>query len=131
VPIQSSSRDVPPLLEHSAVIPEPVWAAPVLAVIQLADAAFCAVPLRFVTECLDDVRLPQRIRPLLPILKLAAAGLTAGLWVEHLGAITALCVTAYFILAVGTHIRVRDFGRNIFNATVLLAFSAYVLTTFL
>jgi hypothetical protein len=124
---------VPPLLENSgAVIPEPVWAAPVLAAIQLADAAFCAVPLRFVTECLDDVRLPHRIRPLLPVLKLAAAaGLTAGLWVEHLGAITALCVAAYFILAVGAHIRVRDFGRNIFNATVLLAFSAYVLTTFL
>lgn len=90
------------------------------------------MPFRFVTECLDDVRLPHRIRPLLPFLKLAAAaGLTAGLWVEHLGAITALCVTAYFILAVSAHIRVRAFGRNIFNATVLLAFSAYVLTTFL
>jgi DoxX-like family len=88
--------------------------------------------LRFVTECLDDVRLPHRIRPLLPILKLAAAaGLVAGLWIEHLGAITALCVTVYFALAVGAHIRVRDFGRNIFNATVLLAFSAYVLRTFL
>jgi hypothetical protein len=123
---------VPPLLEHSAVIPEPVWAAPVLAVIQLADAAFCAVPLRFVTECLDDVRLPHRVRPLLPFLKVAAAiGLTAGLWVEYLGAVTAFCVTAYFVLAVGAHIRVRDFGRNIFNATVLLGFSAYVLTTFL
>lgn len=114
------------------MIPEPVWAAPVLAVIQLADAAFCAVPLRFVTECLDDVRLPHRIRPLLPVLKLAAAaGLTAGLWVEHVGATTALCVTVYFTLAVGAHIRVRDFGRNIFNATVLTVFSAYALTTFL
>jgi hypothetical protein len=81
---------VRPLLEHRAVIPEPVWAAPALAAIQLADAVFCAVPLRFVTECLDDVRLPHRIRPLLPVLKVgAAAGLTVGLWVEHLGAITA------------------------------------------
>ena len=42
------------------MIPEPVWAAPVLVVIQLADAALCAIPLRFVTECLDDVQLPHR-----------------------------------------------------------------------
>jgi hypothetical protein len=34
-------------------------------------------------------------------------------------------------LAVGAHIRVRDFGRNIVNATLLLVFSAYVLITFL
>jgi hypothetical protein len=114
------------------VIPEPVWAAPVLAVVQLADAVFCAIPLRFVTDCLDDVRLPHRYRPLLPWLKLAAAvGLLAGMWIERLGALTAFGVTVFFALAVGAHIRVRDIGLNFVNATVLLMFSAFVLVTFL
>jgi hypothetical protein len=95
------------------VIAEPVWAAPILALIQLADAVFCAMPL-------------------LPWLKLAAAaGLVAGLWIDYLGALTALGLVLYFTLAVGAHIRVRDFGRNIINATLLLVFSACVLITFL
>ena len=114
------------------MIPEPVWAAPMLALIQLADAVFCAIPLGFVTKCLDDVRLPRRYWPLLPWLKMAAAaGLLAGLWIEYVGALTALGLVLYFTLAVGAHIRVCDFGRNIINATLLLLLSAFVLVTFL
>jgi DoxX-like family len=116
----------------SVVIPEPAWPAPVLAAVQLADAVFCAIPLRFVTQCLDDVHLPARYRPLLAPLKLAAAvGLVAGLWVNHLGAVTAASVAAYFVLAVAAHVRVGDVGRNMFNASVLLAFSVFTLGTFL
>jgi hypothetical protein len=114
------------------VIPDPAWPAPVLATVQLADAVFCAIPLRFVTRCLDDVGLPLRYRPLLAPLKLAAvAGLVAGLWVEYLGAVTAASIAAYFVLAVAAHLRVRDIGRNMFNASVLLAFSVLTLATFL
>jgi uncharacterized membrane protein YjjP (DUF1212 family) len=116
----------------SAVIPDPAWPALVLAGVQVADAVFCAIPVRFVTRCLDDVGLPLRYRPLLAPLKLAAAaGLVAGLWVDHLGAVTAASVAAYFVLAVAAHLRVRDIGRNMFNASVLLAFSVFTLATFL
>jgi DoxX-like family len=114
------------------MVPDPVWPAPVLALVQLADAIFCAIPTRFVTKCLDDVRLPARYRPLLPGLKLAAVvGLTVGLWIDYLGAVTSACVAVYFVLAVGAHIRAKDIGRNMFNASVILAFSVFVLFTFL
>jgi hypothetical protein len=103
-----------------------------LALVQLTDAVFCAIPLGFVTRCLDDVRLPTRYRSALPVLKVAAAsGLTAGLWVDHLGAVTAACLVAYFVLAVAAHLRVRDIGRNMFNASLLLAFSVFVFVTFI
>ena len=114
------------------MIPEPVWPAPVVAAVQLADAVFCAIPTGFVTRCLDDVGLPLRYRPFLPVLKFgAAAGLLAGLWIEYLGAVTAAGLILYFILAVAAHIRARDIGRNMLNASVILAFSAFVFVTFL
>ena len=113
-------------------IPEPVWPACVLAVIQLADAVFCAVPMKFVTQCLDDVRLAPRYRPLLAPLKAAACiGVLAGLWIEYLGAVTAACLTLYFVLAVASHIRVADIGRNLVSACTLLLLSAFTLVTFL
>jgi hypothetical protein len=43
--------------------------------------------------------------------------------------VTATCLAIYFVLAVGAHIRTRDFGRNIVNASFLLAFSAVVAIT--
>jgi hypothetical protein len=102
------------------------------ALVQLADADFCAIPLRYVTECLDDVGLPARYRPLLPVAKVAATvGLIAGLWIDHLGAVTAACVAAYFALVVAAHVRVGDIGRNMFNASVLLGFSVFVFFTFI
>jgi hypothetical protein len=86
---------------------------------------------RLVTQRLDAVRLPARVRPALPVLKLAAAaGLIAGRWIDALGAVTVAAITVNFLLAVGAHLRVRDVGRNLFNASVLLVFSAYVLATF-
>ena len=107
--------------------PNPIWPALVLAVIQAADAMFCAVPLRFVTECLNDVGLPDRYRPALPPIKAAAAtGLLVGVWVPYLAAITSACLVVYFVLAVGAHLRARDIGRNMVNASALLVFSAVV-----
>jgi DMSO/TMAO reductase YedYZ molybdopterin-dependent catalytic subunit len=115
-----------------SVIPDPPWPAPVLAAVQLADAVFCAIPPSFVTRCLDDVGLPPRYRALLAPFKLAAAGgLVAGLWVHGVGAVTAAAVAAYFVLAVAAHLRVRDIGLNMFNASVILAFSVFTFATYL
>ena len=127
--LSSSQRD---RRRSGHVIPDPVWPTLVLAAVQLADAVFCAIPTGFVTRCLDDVGLPLRFRPFLPALKFgAAAGLVAGLWIDYLGAVTAAGLILYFILAVAAHIRVRDIGRNMLNASVILAFSAFVFVTFL
>ncbi|MEU8002259.1 DoxX family protein [Catellatospora sp. NPDC049111] len=108
--------------------PDPVWPVAVLALIQLVDAAWCVKPVRFVAQCLEGVRFPRRYWRLLTPLKLAAAaGLLAGLWVPYLAAVTNGALIAYFLVAIGMHIRARDFGRNLFvNASGMLVLSAAV-----
>ena len=113
------------------MIPDPVWAAPVLAAFQFADAAFSRRPLWFVRQCLEDVRFPRRYWGIFtPIKAAAGAGLLAGLWLPYLGAVTAAAMVVYFVLAVGSHLRVGDIGRNLGSATFLLGASAFVFTTF-
>jgi hypothetical protein len=113
------------------MIPDPVWAAMALAGFQLADAAFSRRPLWFVEQCLEDVRFP---RPywwvFTPIKAAAGVGLLAGLWIPYIGASTAGLLVLYFALAVGSHLRVADIGRNLLSATALLGASAFVLATF-
>lgn len=106
-----------------AQLPDPTWPVIVLAIIQLADAAFCLRPLPFVRDCLTGVGFPGRYWWILTPLKLAAAaGLLAGLVVPYLAAMTTLALVAYFLVAIGTHIRARDFGRYLFvSATGMLA----------
>lgn len=107
----------------------PWWPLAVLAVIQAGDAVLCCRPVRFVAECLEDVRFPRRFWRLLPPLKLAAAtGLVLGIWVPPLALLTAAALVAYFLVAIGMHLRARDLGRNLFvNATGMLAVCAAVL----
>jgi hypothetical protein len=114
------------------MIPDPVWAAPALAAFELADAAFSRKPLWFVVDCLEDVRFPRRYWGVFtPIKAAAGVGLLAGLWIPYLGAATAAALVVYFVLAVGSHLRVGDIGRNLLSATFLLGASLFVLTTFL
>ena len=105
---------------------DPTWPLIVLAVIQLADAAFCVRPLSFVRDCLVDVNLPRRYWWMLTPIKLAAAaGLVIGVWVPEIGLAACLGLIVYFLLAIGAHVRARDFGRNLFvNATGMLLLSA-------
>lgn len=57
----------------------------------------------------DTVGVPARYFPVLAALEIAgAAGIVAGLWVEPLGIAAAAGLTAYFIGAVGGHLRVGD-----------------------
>jgi hypothetical protein len=103
-----------------------------LAAFQFADAAFSRRPLWFVEQCLQDVRFPRPYWWVFTPLKAAAgAGLVAGLWVPYVGAVTATALVVYFVLAVGSHLRVADIGRNLLSATALLGASAFVLSTFL
>ena len=108
------------------VLADPVWPVVVLAVVQLADAALCVRPVDFVRRCLEDVRFPRRFWRVLPVLKVAAAaGLLAGMWIPHLGALTCAALVAYFLIAIAVHVRARDLGRNLFvNATGMLVLCA-------
>lgn len=105
---------------------EPWWPLAGLAAVQVGDAALCAKPVDFIRGCLLDVGLPRPFWPVLPLVKLAAAfGLVIGIWVPALRLLTCAALVCYFLLAVGAHLRARDFGRNLFvNATGMLALCA-------
>lgn len=103
--------------------PDLWWPVVALAVVCAADAVMCLEPMAFIRACMEDVRFPARWWWTLPVVKsAAAAGLVAGLWVPALGAVTCCALVLYFVLAIGAHIRARDFGRNLFlNASGMLA----------
>lgn len=102
------------------------WPLAVLAAIQLGDAALCLKPVAFVRACLVDVNFPERFWKLLPLVKTAAAvGLIVGIWVRSLALVTCAALVGYFLVAIGAHIRARDFGRNLFlNAIGMLILCA-------
>lgn len=57
----------------------------------------------------DTVGVPMRFLPVLAGLEIAGAiGIVAGLWLEPLGIAAAAGLTAYFLGAVGSHLRVGD-----------------------
>ncbi|UZX05241.1 hypothetical protein F8G81_01120 [Arthrobacter sp. CDRTa11] len=105
------------------LFPDPSWPILVLAGISLVDGFLCIKPAPFIAKCFEDVHWPQRHWWLMtPIKFAAAAGLIAGLWIPGLGALTTACLILYFLIAIGMHIRARDFGRNLFlNAFGMLA----------
>ncbi len=64
---------------------------------------------------------PESIRWVIPVVKSASAvGLVGGLRSPLLGQVTSTGLTTYFQLAVGAHVRARDFGRNFVAANVML-----------
>jgi hypothetical protein len=81
-----------------------------LAALQLADAIGNGlVPRRYVSAHLDHLGVPHRLRPALPVIKVAgSAGLVVGIKVSRLGAVTAACLTGYYGAAVVFHMRADD-----------------------
>jgi hypothetical protein len=78
------------------------------------DAVIYAIPLPFVTEGLDNVHFPREYRWIVPPIKAAAAiGLLAARRFPALGRLTTSMLTLYFALAVGSHVRARDFTSSI------------------
>ncbi len=102
---------------------DPIWPLFVLAAIQLVDAAACVKPIVPVAQCFDDVGFPRRFWWVFtPIKVTAGLGLLAGVWVPEIGLAACLGLVLYFLLAIGAHVRARDFGRNLFvNAIGMLA----------
>ncbi|OBH14633.1 hypothetical protein EHH44_17350 [Mycolicibacter terrae] len=93
-----------------------------LAAFQVADAVACAIPVPYIAKALDTVGCPQRVRPILPIVKVASAlGLLSAQRFPVLARVTTAALTLYFVLAVGAHLRVRDSVANTVPAASFLA----------
>jgi hypothetical protein len=93
-----------------------------LGVFHAGDAVACAIPLPPIKKILDDLGVPESIRPVFPVVKAAAAvGLLSVTRFPGLARLTTAMLTLYFILAVGAHIRARDKIVNIIPAASFLA----------
>ncbi|HUH71127.1 MAG TPA: DoxX family protein, partial [Mycobacterium sp.] len=93
-----------------------------LAAFQAGDAVACAIPLPPIAKALDDLGVPDSVRPVLPVVKAAAAiGLFSVSWFPALARLTTAMLTLYFVLAVGAHIRARDKVVNALPAASFLA----------
>ncbi|MEE6179563.1 DoxX family protein [Mycobacterium sp. 050134] len=96
-----------------------------LAAFHAVDAVACAVPLAPIKKTLDDVGLPENVRPVLPVVKGAAAiGLISVTWFPALARLTTAMLTLYFTLAVGAHVRAGDKPVKALPAASFLALFA-------
>jgi DoxX-like family len=86
------------------------------------DAVLCGVQIAPIKKVLDDVGLPENVRPVLPVVKAAAAvGLLSVTWFPGLARLTTAMLTLYFVLAVGAHARAHDKIVNAIPAAAFLA----------
>jgi hypothetical protein len=77
--------------------------------VQLADAAFNAIPNQWIKDDLDHLRFPEDLRFVFPVIKSGSAvGLLLGLRWRSVGKVTAAALVAYFMAAMGFHARARD-----------------------
>lgn len=96
-----------------------------LAAFHAADAVATAVPAPLVKKTLDDLGIPEGIRPVFPVVKAAAAvGLASVTRFPALARLTTAMLTLYFILAVGAHVRARDKVVKVIPAASFLAIFA-------
>ena len=97
-----------------------------LAAFQAGDAVACAIPVAPIAKILDDLGVPENVRPVMPVVKAAAAiGLLSVRWFPGLARLTTAMLTLYFVVAVGAHIRARDKVVNTLPAaSFLVTFAA-------
>lgn len=107
----------------SALTSERAYA--ILAVVQAADAAACVRPVPPIQKAFDDVGLAPELRPLIPVVKAASAlGLLSVFRFPAVARLTTFMLTVYFVLAVGSHVRVRDWSPNLIAASAFLTLFA-------
>lgn len=94
------------------------------AAFQLGDAVACAIPLDYIRRDLDNIGCPDSIRRALPSIKAASAtGLLLGRRWPLIGRMTALSLVAYFLAAIGFHVRAKDPAWKALPAASLMATS--------
>ncbi|MFZ3470076.1 DoxX family protein [Streptomyces sp. 4.24] len=104
--------------------------AGLLALALTASATFTLRRNPAVISNMHGLGVPDSWLPRLAALKAAGAiGLVAGLWVAPLGIAAATGVTLYFIGAVITHLRAKDYELAPAAVLTLVALAALVLRT--
>ena len=102
-----------------------------LAGVQLADAAFNAVPTQWLRDDLDHLGIPENARILFPVVKSASAvGLVGGLRWPRLGRLTANALIVYFLLALGFHAKAKDRQAKFAPAAGMLGWAVVTRLTF-
>lgn len=102
-----------------------------LAGVQLADAAFNAVPTQWLRDDLDHLGIPENVRVVFPVVKSASAvGLLGGLRWPRLGRLTANALIVYFLLALGFHARAKDRAAKFAPAAAMLGWAIATRATF-
>ncbi|MEV0986599.1 DoxX family protein [Streptomyces sp. NPDC049949] len=102
--------------------------AGLLALALTASATFTLQRNEAVMASMRKVGVPDAWLPRLAALKAAGAtGLVAGLWVTPLGVAAAVGVTLYFVGAVISHLRVKDFELAPAAVLALVAAAALAL----
>lgn len=96
-----------------------------LAAFHAVDAVACAVQVAPIKKSLDTLEVPENVRPVLPVVKTAAAiGLLSVTRFPGLARLTTAMLTLYFTLALSAHIRVRDKIVNALPAASFLVLFA-------
>ena len=102
-----------------------------LAGVQLADAAFNAVPTQWLRDDFDHLGVPENVRFVFPVVKSASAvGLLGGLKWPPLGRLTANALIVYFLLALGFHARAKDRAARFAPAAGMLGWAILTRLTF-
>lgn len=80
-----------------------------LAGFQVLDGVACAIPVAYIANDLERMRVPAAVCKALPVIKGASAvGLVAGLKEPRLGRLTSAALVAYFGCALAVHTRSHD-----------------------
>ena len=92
-----------------------------LAALQAGDAVASAGPIAPIAKAFDDVGLAPELRPLIPVVKVAAAiGLLSVYRYPALARLTTFMLTIYFVLAVAFHVKAKDWSPALVAASSFL-----------
>jgi hypothetical protein len=99
-----------------------------LAVVQIVDAVVSAAPQTSMASRLDDLGVPEVLRPVLPLIKVStSAGLLVGRRHHRVGALTCASLVAFYAAAVAFHAFSGDPPVAALPATALGATAAVCL----
>jgi hypothetical protein len=98
----------------------------VFAIVTIAYSAFSAgcdfIRLERVGIGMDKAGVPRSWMPALGVPKaVAALGLVAGFWIPGIGTAAAAGLVLFFICAIATHLRMRDYSLGLQYPFLLLA----------
>ena len=74
-------------------------------------------------ETIAHLRCPFPLNVLGAVKTMGAVGLIIGVWANWLGAISAICLAAYFYIATSYHRKAKDSLADTFPAVMLMGFS--------